>query len=113
MAISSSISGGFLGGNEDFHKHVLNLEWYTPTVWKFVLMSSVKIGGIKTLASNDGERSMVPFNERFIMGGSGMVYGNPLRGFEDNRVGPLTSSGGPFGGNALIKITSELSLIHI
>ena len=41
------------------------------------------------------------------MGGSGMVYGNPLRGYEDNRVGPLTSSGGPFGGNALIKITSE------
>ncbi|MEL0269775.1 MAG: outer membrane protein assembly factor BamA, partial [bacterium] len=48
MAISSSLSGGPLGGNEDFHKHVLNLEWYTPTVWKFVLMSSVKIGGIKT-----------------------------------------------------------------
>ena len=107
MAISSSLSGGPLGGNEDFHKHVLNLEWYTPTVWKFVLMSSVKIGGIKTLPSTDGERSIVPFNERFIMGGSGMVYGNPLRGYEDNRVGPLTSSGGPFGGNALIKITSE------
>ena len=107
MAISSSLSGGPLGGNEDFHKHVLNLEWFTPTVWKFVLMSSVKIGGIKTLPSADGERSIVPFNERFIMGGSGMVYGNPLRGYEDNRVGPLTSSGGPFGGNALIKITSE------
>ena len=107
MAISSSFSGGPLGGNEDFHKHVLNLEWYTPTVWKFVLMSSVKIGGIKTLPSDEGERSIVPFNERFIMGGSGMVYGNPLRGYEDNRVGPLTSSGGPFGGNALIKVTSE------
>ena len=105
MAISSSLSGGPLGGNEDFHKHVLNLEWYTPTVWKFVLMSSVKIGGIKTLPSTDGERSIVPFNERFIMGGSGMVYGNPLRGYEDNRVGPLTSSGGPSGGNALVKIT--------
>ena len=24
------------------------------------------------------------------MGGSGMIYGNPLRGYEDNRVGPLT-----------------------
>ena len=53
---------------------------------------------------------MVPFNERFIMGGSGMVYGNPLRGYEDNRVGPLTSSGGPFGGNALIKVTSEFRI---
>ena len=107
MALSSNVSGGPLGGNEDFHKHVLNLEWYTPTFWKFVLMSSVKIGGIKALPSNDNERSMVPFNERFIMGGSGMIYGNPLRGYEDNRVGPLTSSGGPFGGNALLKVTTE------
>ena len=107
MALSSSISGGLLGGNEDFHKHVLNLEWYTPTFWKFVLMSSVKLGGIKALPSEDNERSIIPFNERFIMGGSGMIYGNPLRGYEDNRVGPLTSSGGPFGGNALLSITTE------
>ena len=107
MALSSSISGGLLGGNEDFHKHVLNLEWYTPTFWKFVLMSSVKLGGIKALPSEDNERSIIPFNERFIMGGSGMIYGNPLRGYEDNRVGPLTSSGGPFGGNALLSVTTE------
>jgi outer membrane protein insertion porin family len=107
MALSSSISGGLLGGNEDFHKHILNLEWYTPTFWKFVLMSSVKLGGIKALPSEDNERSIIPFNERFIMGGSGMIYGNPLRGYEDNRVGPLTSSGGPFGGNALLSITTE------
>ena len=107
MALSSSISGGVLGGNEDFHKHVLNLEWFTPTFWKFVLMSSVKLGGIKAIPSGDNERSVIPFNERFIMGGSGMIYGNPLRGYEDNRVGPLTSSGGPFGGNALLKITTE------
>jgi outer membrane protein insertion porin family len=73
-------------------------------------MSSFKIGGIKTLPSDDVKRSNVPFNERFIMGGSGMVYGNPLRGYEDNRVGPLTSSGGPFGGNALVKITSEFRI---
>ena len=107
MALSSSISGGPLGGNEDFHKHVLNLEWYTPTFWKFVLMSSVKLGGIKALPSDGDERSIIPFNERFIMGGSGMIYGNPLRGYEDNRVGPLTSGGGPFGGNALLSITTE------
>jgi outer membrane protein insertion porin family len=107
MALSSSISGGPLGGNEDFHKHVLNLEWYTPTFWKFVLMSSVKLGGIKALPSSGNERSIIPFNERFIMGGSGMIYGNPLRGYEDNRVGPLTSGGGPFGGNALLSITTE------
>ena len=107
MAIMSTISGGFLGGNEDYHKHVLNLEWYTPTFWKFVLMSSLKLGAINSLPSDDDEISIIPFNERFIMGGSGMVYGNPLRGYEDNRIGPISSTGGPLGGNALVKITTE------
>ena len=41
------------------------------------------------------------------MGGNGIPYGNPLRGYDDNRVGPLTSSGRPVGGDALIKINSE------
>ena len=45
----------------DFHNHVLNLEWFTPTFWKFVLMSSVKLGVIKPLFSNSDELSIIPF----------------------------------------------------
>jgi len=104
---TSTISGGPLGGNEDFHKHILNMEWYTPTFWKFVLMSTFKIGVIEPLPSSESERSIVPFDERFIMGGNGIPYGNALRGYDDNRVGPLTSSGSPVGGNTLIKIVNE------
>ncbi len=104
---TSTISGGPLGGNEDFHKHILNMEWFTPTFWKFVLMSTFKIGVIEPLPSSEGERSIVPFDERFIMGGNGIPYGNALRGYDDNRVGPLTSSGSPVGGNTLIKIVNE------
>ena len=107
FSINSTLSGWILGGQENFHKHVLNLEWYTPTFWKFVLMSSLKLGAINSLPSDDNEISIIPFNERFIMGGSGMVYGNPLRGYEDNRIGPISSTGGPLGGNALVKITTE------
>ena len=107
MSITSTISGGPLGGNEDFHKHVLNLEWYTPTFWKFVLMSSLKLGVIEVLPSMDDDRSTIPFSERFIMGGNGLMYGNPLRGYEDNRVGPITSRGNPVGGNALAKVSTE------
>ena len=107
MSVTSTISGGPLGGNEDFHKHVLNLEWYTPTFWKFVLMSSLKLGAINLLPSMDDEKSVIPFSERFIMGGNGLMYGNPLRGYEDNRVGPMTSRGNPVGGNALAKVTIE------
>ena len=68
---------GDLGGKEDFHKHVLNLEWYTPTFWKFILMNSMKIGIVKELPSQDGSSSYIPYYDRFIMGGNGIPYGNP------------------------------------
>jgi len=107
MVWEATLSGGSLGGNEDFHKHVLNLEWYTPTFWKFVLMSSIKVGTIQPLPSEKGERSIIPFDERFVMGGNGIPYGNMLRGYPDNAIGPLTSNGGPLGGNTMVKFTTE------
>ena len=110
FSLKTTISGGLLGGNEDFHKHVLNLEWFTPTFWKFVLMSSVKLGAIKPLQSSNEELSIVPFDEKFIMGGNGIPYGNMLRGYPDNSIGPLTTSGRPIGGSAMIKFTSEFRI---
>jgi outer membrane protein insertion porin family len=107
FSINSTLSGGLLGGQENFHKHTLNLEWYTPTFWKFVLTNSFKIGVIKELSSKDGGISFIPYNDRFIMGGNGIPYGNPLRGYDDNRVGPLTTSLNPIGGNTMVKIGTE------
>ena len=107
FSLETTLSGGPLGGNEDFHKHVLNLEWFTPTFWKFVLMSSVKLGVMKPLVSNSDELSIIPFDEKFIMGGNGIPYGNMLRGYPDNSIGPLTTSGRPIGGNAMMKFSSE------
>ena len=107
FSINSTLSGWVLGGQENFHKHVLNLEWYTPTFWKFTLMNSMKIGIVKELPSQDGSSSYIPYYDRFIMGGNGIPYGNPLRGYDDNRVGPVTFSGNPIGGNAMIKFGTE------
>ena len=108
FSVKSTLSGWILRGDENFHKHKLNLEWYTPTFWKFVLMNSMKIGVVKELpAAKDGTLSYIPWNDRFIMGGNGIPYGNPLRGYDDNRVGPLTSSGSPIGGNTMVKFGTE------
>ena len=107
FSLNSTLSGWILGGQENFHKHTLNLEWFTPTFWKFVLMNSMKIGVIKDLPSKDGTLSYIPFYDRFVMGGNGIPYGNPLRGYDDNRVGPVTLSGNPIGGNAMIKFGTE------
>ena len=107
LSLVSTLSGGVLGGNEDFHKHILNLEWYTPTFWKFVLMGSFKMGVIRPLPSVGEELSIVPFDEKFIMGGNGIPYGIMLRGYRENSIGPRSSRGSPLGGSALVKYTTE------
>ena len=70
-------------------------------------MNSMKIGAINELPSKNNSPSYIPYNDRFIMGGNGIPYGNVLRGYDDNRVGPLTASGNPIGGNTLVKFSTE------
>ena len=106
--IENTYSGGILGGNENFQKHILDLQWFTPTFSKFVLYNSFKLGVIKTLDVDDDVKSFVPFDERFIMGGNGIPYGNALRGYPDNSIGPQTASGQAVGGNSMGKVTTEL-----
>ena len=105
-SLISKFSGGAIGGDEHFHKHVLTLDWYTPTFWKFVLTSSLKIGTIKMLDVKNSNEWIPPY-ERFIMGGNGIPYGTMLRGYPDNSVGPLTSQGRSVGGNTMMKYTTE------
>ncbi|MEE9167987.1 MAG: outer membrane protein assembly factor BamA [Candidatus Neomarinimicrobiota bacterium] len=106
---TSTLSGGpldtrLLPVHENFHKHVLKFDAYAPLVWKFVLLNSFQMGSIKELPSPRG--SIIPIDERFIMGGSGIPYGILLRGYDDNTVGPY--SGQPLGGNVLLKAMLEL-----
>ena len=106
MVWESTLSGGPLPGSEDYHKHILNLDWYTPTFSKFVLTSSLKMGVIDALPDREEEHSLIPLDEKFIMGGSGIPYGNMLRGYPDNSIGPQYN-GRPVGGNAMLKYGTE------
>ena len=103
----STFSGGVFGGDENYHKHVLTLDWYTPTFWKFVLTSSLKVGTIRMLNTGGDNFAYIPPYERFIMGGNGIPYGTMLRGYPDNAVGPTTSQGRSIGGNTMLKHTTE------
>ena len=109
MSWGTTISGGILGGHEDFHKHVLNLDLYSPLVSKFVLVNSFKMGIIGKLDTKDNDEiSIIPYDERFIMGGNGIPYGNMLRGYDDNAIGPISTTGSPIGGNSILKFSTEL-----
>ncbi|MBO8151966.1 MAG: outer membrane protein assembly factor BamA [Candidatus Marinimicrobia bacterium] len=105
----SCLSGGFLGGNEDFYKNQFTLEFYTPTFWKFVIFNHLEFGIIKRLYKD----SFIPPDERYIMGGAGMIYGISLRGYDDYSVGPRQSkySTNPYGGETYFKYTFEYRVL--
>ncbi|MEA1882356.1 MAG: outer membrane protein assembly factor BamA [Candidatus Marinimicrobia bacterium] len=106
-SLESTFSGGPLGGDENYHKHVLTLDWYTPTFWKFVLTSSLKMGTIRMLNTGGSGFSYINPYEKFIMGGNGIPYGTMLRGYPDNSIGPTSAQGRGIGGNTMLKYSTE------
>ena len=97
MNWTTTFSGSFLGGDEDYHKHVFDLKWFSPlyelkygrnnkNVSKFVLFQNLKVGVVKGIPVSTDELSTIPPSSRFLMGGTN-PYGNMLRGYEENSVG--------------------------
>ena len=110
---SSTLSGGplqtpWFDVHENFHKHVFKFDWYAPAFWKFVFTSSLQFGAIKEIPTDGVERSIIPVDDRFIMGGSGIPYGTMLRGYVDNTVGPY--NGRPLGGRVMMKYSTEFRM---
>ena len=64
---------------------------------RFVFATGIRIGLSK------GMGTFVPSTERFFAGGSSTV-----RGFEQNALGPISTSGKPLGGDAMLVINNEL-----
>ncbi len=103
----STLSGSFLGGEEDYHKHEFDFNWFSPIIGKLVLRQNAKTGVIKSIPVSEGERSIIPPGTRFFLGGSGIPYGEMLRGYQDNTIGPFGITR-PRGGNIIIKYSLEL-----
>ncbi|MFQ6674472.1 MAG: BamA/TamA family outer membrane protein, partial [Fidelibacterota bacterium] len=71
-------------------------------------MSSLQMGAIKKLSTGNGQTSIIPIDDKFIMGGSGIPFGILLRGYQDNTVGPYISR--PLGGNVMLKYMMEFRI---
>ena len=84
----------------------MKFNWFTNPFWKLALVSSWQFGAIKELVPKHTDNTLVPIDEKFIMGGSGIPYGTLLRGYQDNTVGPYNNY--PMGGRAMIKYMTEL-----
>jgi len=102
FSFSTEFAGGPLGGNVNFHKHILKNEWFTPAFLNFILFNNFQAGYIDGFG-NDLDN--IPFLELFFMGGEGLSRSIALRGYDD----PL--SGGRLlgnGGKVMFKYSTEL-----
>ncbi len=93
VALSIQMSGGpLLPGNLDFHKWLFNSEWYLPMFGssKLALYLSSSYGYIAKFYND----SFIQPYDMFFMGGTGLGYVSttPLRGYEDQSVGPRNES---------------------
>ncbi|MFQ5864920.1 MAG: outer membrane protein assembly factor BamA [bacterium] len=101
FSISTELAGGPLGGNVNFHKHIIQNDWFSPIFLNFVLFNSFQAGYIEGFGKDEEN---IPFLEHFFMGGEGLSRSIPLRGYDD----PLSGRVSREGGKVMFKYTAEL-----
>ena len=102
VTLNSEYSGGPLGGDWLYHKHVFDAARYTRIWWKLVLATKARVGVVD---SPDGD-TKIPYTERFAPGGTstdGMI-----RGYDEYTVGPRSSSGAYLRGRSELVYNVEL-----
>ncbi len=112
VSLSIEMSGGpLLPGSINFHKWTFQSEWYMPMFGtnRIALYLSSQYGYVSEFG---GTTTAIPPIELFFMGGTGLgfVSTTPLRGYEDQSVGPRNVNNSIVGGRAMTKQTAELRL---
>ncbi len=79
--LETELAGGFLGGDVNFRKHILDHSTYFRTFWEFVFMFRTRIGALSSLTGGTP-----PSYETFRLGGTGRR--DYLRGYPDYYVVP-------------------------
>jgi outer membrane protein insertion porin family len=110
ISLSVEVSGGpFLPGNINFHKWMLRTEWFVPLFGgsRLALYFGSDFGVLQEI-----NNSIVPPIDLFFMGGTGLgaISTTPLRGYDDQSVGPRNALGQIVGGKAMTRQTIELRL---
>lgn len=89
--ISSDLVGSVLGGDVEYFKPTIDVTYYIPSWWKFVLAIHSRFGIITKLKSDDP-----PDYEKFRIGGHYSV-----RGYEERSICPQDENKNQEGGEAV------------
>jgi len=90
---SFEMGGWFLPGSDNFVRTIVEINRYMPIAEGGLIALHWRTGDIEPIAGSDN----IPIYERFFAGGAYSV-----RGFEQDKLGPLDSSGNPLGGRFLL-----------
>jgi len=96
--ISVDLAGPYLGSEVSFVKSRLETAWYLDWLSPVV----IAVGGRLGLATPLSDTAALPIEDRFYAGGTSSV-----RGYPQDKIGPLDSAGNPTGGNALVILNAE------
>ncbi len=91
--LSLDLAGPYLGSQASFFKTSMETKWFFGGPFQTTVALDARLG----LATPYGSSNSLPTTERFYAGGS-----TTIRGYPQNKVGPLDSNGNPLGGNALV-----------
>ncbi|MFC1887520.1 outer membrane protein assembly factor BamA [Candidatus Cloacimonadota bacterium] len=80
FTIYNELAGGPLQGDFSYYKQILQVSWFTKTIWELTLRTKWRFGYVTGYEDKE-----VPPDERFYLGGTGQ---DGIRGYADNSVGP-------------------------
>lgn len=81
FTLYAEVAGGPFGGDFDYMKQIVQVNWYTRLWWKLALRNKWRA----CFAEAYGRTGEVPPDERFYLGGTGS---DGVRGYTDNSIGP-------------------------
>jgi outer membrane protein assembly factor BamA len=96
--LSVETGSRFLGGDLSFIKSRIETSWFLDWLSPTVFVLAARLG----LATPLGDTPALSIQDRFFAGGSTTV-----RGFREDRLGPLDARGNPTGGNGLVILNLE------
>lgn len=91
--LSVDLAGPYFGSQASFVKSNMETKWFFEAPLETTFALDARLG----LATPYGNSDSLPSQERFYAGGS-----TTIRGYPQDKVGPLDSNGNPLGGNTLM-----------
>jgi outer membrane protein insertion porin family len=105
IALHGEQAGKILPGSFQYTAFSADGRHYLPISNALTLASRVQIGNLHPV---NNDESLVPFSKRYFLGGA-----TSIRGWGRYEVSPLSESGQPIGGDAMLAFSEELrAVVH-